>query len=65
MDAGDPGPIADRFGLVGEIAVVDLDAALGSGSNASLITGLLGRARCRVGGGIRTGESPLSCLLRW
>ena len=29
LDAGDPRPIAELFGRVGEIAVIDLDAALG------------------------------------
>ena len=29
LDAGDPRPIAERFARVGEVAVVDLDAALG------------------------------------
>ena len=32
----------------GEIAVIDLDAARGEGSNAEAIRPLLGRARCRV-----------------
>ena len=54
LDAGDPRPIAERFALVGEIAVVDLDAALGRGSNAAVIHDLLRIAPCRVGGGIRT-----------
>ncbi len=53
LDAGDPRPLARRFGLVGEIAVVDLDAALGQGSNTALIEELLDLAPCRVGGGIR------------
>ena len=53
IDAGDPRPIAERFGRVGEIAVIDLDAAMGQGNNAEVIEDLLGRARCRVGGGIR------------
>lgn len=53
LDAGDPGPIAQRFGVVGEVAVIDLDAAVGTGSNATLVRGLLTSARCRVGGGIR------------
>lgn len=53
LDAGDPRPIADQFGLVGEIAVIDLDAALGRGSNEPMVRELLTRARCRVGGGIR------------
>ena len=53
IDAGDPIPIAERFRLAGEIAVVDLDAALGRGSNAELIEELCRIAPCRVGGGIR------------
>ena len=53
LDAGDPRPIAERFALAGEIAVVDLDAALGQGSNTGLVRELLRLAPCRVGGGIR------------
>jgi phosphoribosyl-ATP pyrophosphohydrolase len=64
LDAGDPRPLARRFGLVGEIAVVDLDAALGKGSNAAVIEDLLDRAPCRVGGGIRDAASATSWLDR-
>jgi phosphoribosyl-ATP pyrophosphohydrolase len=53
VEAGDPTPIADRFGLIGEIAVIDLDAARGRGRNDDTIQALLRRAPCRVGGGIR------------
>lgn len=62
LDAGDPMPFAERFGMVGEIAVVDLDAAMGHGHNTTLIEPLLGRARCRVGGGIRDAESAIRWL---
>lgn len=62
LDAGDPRPIADRFGLVGEIAVIDLDAALGQGSNEPVIRDLLKRAPCRVGGGIRDVETAVRWL---
>jgi phosphoribosyl-ATP pyrophosphohydrolase/phosphoribosyl-AMP cyclohydrolase len=62
LDAGDPRPIAQRFGLAGEIAVVDLDAALGRGSNAALVRDLLPIARCRVGGGIRDVHSAIEWL---
>ncbi|MBK8976980.1 MAG: phosphoribosyl-ATP diphosphatase [Planctomycetes bacterium] len=57
IDAGDPRPIAERFALAGEIAVVDLDAALGRGDNRALIEELLRIAPCRVGGGIRDADS--------
>lgn len=53
LDAGDPRPLARTFGRVGEVAVVDLDAALGQGSNAEVIAELCTLADCRVGGGIR------------
>lgn len=53
LDAGDPVPIARRFGRVGEIAVIDLDAALGQGNNRELVEATCRIARCRVGGGIR------------
>jgi phosphoribosyl-AMP cyclohydrolase / phosphoribosyl-ATP pyrophosphohydrolase len=64
LDAGDPLPLAVRFGAVGEIAVIDLDAAMGKGSNAAVIEDLLRRARCRVGGGIRDVDTALGWLDR-
>ncbi len=57
IEAGDPRPIAARFGRVGEIATIDLDAALGRGSNAALIEDLCASHACRVGGGIRDEET--------
>ena len=62
IDAGDPGPIAERFRLAGPVAVIDLDAALGNGSNAGTIESLLRVARCRVGGGIRDEETAVRWL---
>ena len=64
LDAGDPRPFADRFGVVGEIAVVDLDAALGRGENRDIIEELCKRARCRVGGGIRSAAAAIAWLER-
>lgn len=64
LDAGDPRPLAERFGRVGEVAVVDLDAALGSGSNAGVVQELCGLARCRVGGGIRSRDDAVQWLDR-
>ena len=61
IDAGDPRPIAERFRLAGEIAVIDLDAALGQGDNRALIEELVTIAPCRVGGGIR----DVDTAIRW
>ncbi len=62
LSAGDPRPLARSFGRVGEIAVIDLDAALGQGSNAEVIRELLPLARCRVGGGIRSVDAAIEWL---
>ncbi len=61
IDAGDPLPIARKFRIAGEIAVIDLDAAMGKGSNAALIEAVLAEAPARVGGGIR----DLATATRW
>lgn len=49
--------------IIGEIAVVDLDAALGRGNNKQVILELIkSGAQCRVGGGIRDVETALFWL---
>ncbi|MEQ8317055.1 MAG: phosphoribosyl-ATP diphosphatase [Phycisphaerales bacterium] len=62
VDAGDPVPIAERFGLVGEVAVIDLDAAMGTGSNREVVLDLVRRVPCRVGGGIRDAGTAIELL---
>ena len=57
IEAGDPTPWAKRFSRVGEIAVIDLDAALGRGDHRDQISELCQRFPCRVGGGIRDYET--------
>lgn len=56
LDAGDPRPLLERFSRVGEVAVVDIDAARDDGDNRELIEEMCRRAPIRVGGGIRTVE---------
>ncbi len=64
IDAGDPMLILKKFRVGGEIAIVDLDAALsgGSANNTALIEQLLREGDCRVGGGIRTVEAARKWL---
>lgn len=62
LSAGDPRPLAEKFGRIGEIAVIDLDAALGTGNNEDTIKDLLPLARCRVGGGIRSVDQAIEWL---
>lgn len=62
IDAGDPSPILDRFAIAGEVAVIDLDAAIGTGGNREVIESLVRRAPCRVGGGIRDYDTAVRWL---
>ncbi len=64
LDAGDPLEVARRFSVAGELAVIDLDAALGRGENREVVAELVRRHPCRVGGGIRTAEAALDWLDR-
>ena len=64
INAGDPRPILARFSIVGEVAVIDIDAARGEGSNSELISELCGQASIRVGGGIRDVETAIDWLDR-
>lgn len=53
----DPYEMAELFSVLPEVALIDLDAALGQGSNTALIYELIRQyphVRFRVGGGMRT-----------
>lgn len=62
IEAGDPRPLLEKFSRVGEVAVIDLDAALGTGDNCELIRELVTMAPCRVGGGIRDARTAIEWL---
>ena len=56
LEVDSPLTMLERFALFPEIQVIDLDAAIGGGSNDDLVALLASRATCRVGGGVRTAE---------
>jgi len=62
VESTDPFETAERFAVVGEMAVIDLDAALGCGSNDEIVRELIRRYPCRFGGGIRTVNEALGWL---
>ncbi len=61
LSAGDPVAMARKLAVVGPIAVVDLDAALGRGDNRALVEAICREVPARVGGGIR----DLATARRW
>ena len=58
----DPLDLARRFAFHGEVAVIDLDAALGRGDNRDLVRRLCRAAPCRVGGGARREEDVVDLI---
>jgi phosphoribosylformimino-5-aminoimidazole carboxamide ribotide isomerase len=49
----------DRFSAFPRVNVIDLDAAMNTGSNADLVRLICGRLPCQVGGGIRSPEKAM------
>ncbi len=56
LEADSPEEMLRRFAAFPEIQVIDLDAAMGRGSNEELVRMLASKAAVRVGGGVRTVE---------
>jgi phosphoribosylformimino-5-aminoimidazole carboxamide ribotide isomerase len=53
-----------RFASYPRVNVIDLDAAMNSGSNEALVREICGRLPCQVGGGVRSPERALDlCAL--
>ncbi len=51
-----PLAMLEKFRGFAELQVIDLDAAIGQGENAAIVSELAARAKCRVGGGVRTAD---------
>jgi len=49
----------ERFSSFRRVNVIDLDAAMGSGSNDGLVREICSRLPCQVGGGVRTPERAI------
>lgn len=62
LEFDDPLVFAREFNKYNEIAVIDLDAAMGKGDNLGIIKDILKIADCRVGGGIHTIEKAKALL---
>jgi phosphoribosylformimino-5-aminoimidazole carboxamide ribotide isomerase len=56
LEGDSPLAMLERFAAFPEIQVIDLDAAMGRGSNDAIVEMLASRAAVRVGGGVRTPE---------
>jgi len=56
LEADSPDEMLRRFAAFPEIQLIDLNAAIANGENSALIETIASRARCRVGGGVRTAE---------
>ena len=54
LEGDTPDRMLEKFSAFPVIQVIDLDAAIGSGSNEALVEHIAGRARTRVGGGVRS-----------
>ena len=62
LEGDSPEVMLQKFAAFPEIQVIDLDAAMGRGSNDDLVRMLVSRAVCRVGGGVRTIERARSLV---
>ena len=62
LEFDDPEPWLQKFAGYPLVHVVDLDAAMRSGSNRDLIARIVKRLPCQVGGGVRTANDARQLL---
>lgn len=56
LEGEHPLTMLEKFAAFPQIQVIDLDAAIGKGANDDLVQLVASKAKCRVGGGVRTVE---------
>ena len=64
LEGESPEVMLEKFAAFPEIQVIDLDAAMGKGSNNDIVIELTRSTVVRVGGGVRTVQRARSRLYR-
>jgi phosphoribosylformimino-5-aminoimidazole carboxamide ribotide isomerase len=62
LEGGAPLEMLAKFAAFPQIQVIDLDAAMGKGSNDAMVELIASHAVARVGGGVRTPERALALI---
>jgi len=62
LEGDSPDEMLRKFAAFPEIQVIDLDAAIGRGSNSELVRLIASKSKARVGGGVRTVERAQELL---
>jgi phosphoribosylformimino-5-aminoimidazole carboxamide ribotide isomerase len=62
LEGDTPEGMLQKFAAFPVIQVIDLDAAIGKGSNETIVEWLASKARTRVGGGVRSAEKAKRLL---
>ena len=62
LEGDSPDEMLRKFAAFPEIQVIDLDAAIGRGSNGELVRLLASKAKTRVGGGVRSVDRALELV---
>jgi len=64
LEVDDPFSLLARFGAFPEFQMIDLDAALGAGSNNGLMAAVAARAVVRAGGGVRSAQRARDLVMQ-
>jgi phosphoribosylformimino-5-aminoimidazole carboxamide ribotide isomerase len=62
LEGDSPLVMLERFAKFPEIQVIDLDAAIGNGSNDEIVRLVAAHAKTRIGGGVRDAERAIALI---